>query len=52
MGKVEQEIFRQAMARVKADNYSRLERFRDGGAHYDLPDPVEGEEGRGWWCVN
>ena len=42
---------RQAMAQVKADNYSRLERFRDGGAHYDLPEAVEGEEGGGWWCV-
>ena len=42
---------RRAMARVKGDNYSRVERFRDGGAHYDLPDAGEGEESGGWRCV-
>ena len=39
---------RRAMSRVRADNYSRVERFRDGGEHFDLPDGNEDDE-TGWW---
>ena len=37
------------MTKCRSDHYQHLERFRDGGSHFDFPDGDEDEEG-GWFA--